>query len=134
MSGIASLDTNLVIRMLITREHPSQSEAIARAVESCQQVHIADLAISESVFVLTNYYHLERRAVAAFFATIFSDAAFHCNRMLFEKAFSYFVAHPALSFEDCCLAVYAELSGATPLLTFDRKLAHQLPQAELLKI
>ncbi len=134
MNSVVSFDTNLLVRMLITRENPAQSEAIARATEWYQSIHLADLAITESVFVLTNYYQLERAAVAKFFGAIFTDPTFQCNAKLFQKALHYYVTHPALSFEDCYLAVCADLNNAAPLLTFDRKLAHQLPEAELLPV
>ena len=55
----------------------------------------------------------------------------NCNRMLFDRALMLFQSHPALSMEDCCLAVYAELNDAEPLYTFDKKLAKQSPTAQL---
>jgi len=42
-----------------------------------------------------------------------------------------FEAHPKLSFEDCLAAEQASTSGATPLWTFDTKLAKQHPAAKL---
>jgi predicted nucleic acid-binding protein len=56
------------------------------------------------------------------------------NRALFAKALPLFATHPALSLEDCCLSVYAELDGATPLWTFDQKLARQVTGAELVRV
>lgn len=129
-----SFDTNLIIRMLVKRDHPRQSEAIARSVASNTAIHLADLTIVESVFVLAKHYQLPRPAIAQFFRAVFRDAKFHCNRPLFDKAFRLYTEHPALSFEDCCLSVYAELNKATPLLTFDKKLAAQLQHAALLKM
>lgn len=49
----------------------------------------------------------------------------NCNRALFETVLPLWNEHPKLSFEDCCLAVYAELNQAQPLWTFDQKLAAQ---------
>jgi predicted nucleic-acid-binding protein len=117
--------------MFIKRDNPAQSEIIARIVENTHQIYLADLAISESVFVLTNYYRLSRIDTAEIFAALFDDPTFICSRELFSKAFNYFITHPALSFEDCCLTAAAELQHAAPLLTFDKKLAHQLMRATL---
>jgi len=43
-----------------------------------------------------------------------------------------YTAHPKLSFTNCYLATLAQKTGAAPLLTFDKKLANQLPAAQLL--
>ena len=57
-----------------------------------------------------------------------------CNRVMFKRALPFFTDHRKLSFEDCCLATYAELSNAEPLWTFDRKLAGQAQSARLVPI
>ena len=133
MSKVISLDTNLVVRLLVTREYPEISEAVVHAIESNQMTHLADLAITESVFVLNKYYRIERAAIARFFQALFKNPRINCNVALFDKAFNYFTGHPALSFEDCCLVAYAEINNASPLLTNDRTLAKQLNNAELIK-
>jgi len=133
MPKVASLDTNLVVQLLVTREYPEISEAVVRAIEANQMTHLADLAITESVFVLSKHYRIERKAIAGFFRALFKNPRINCNVSLFNKAFDYFINHPALSFEDCCLVAYAELNNASPLLTNDRTLAKQLPHAELIK-
>ena len=56
----------------------------------------------------------------------------NCNQALFEKALALFIAHANLSFEDCCLAAYAQITDAEPLWTFDKKLANQAPSAKLI--
>ena len=39
-----------------------------------------------------------------------------CNRGMFKRAMQFFTDHPKLSFEDCCLAKYAELSNRRTLV------------------
>ncbi len=51
---------------------------------------------------------------------------------MIAKALKIYVIQPVLSFEDCCLSVYAELNDASPLYTFDKKLARQLSQARII--
>jgi hypothetical protein len=56
-------------------------------------------------------------------------ADFSRNQVIFKCAQRFFTDHPTLSFEDCCLATYADLSNAQPLWTFDTKLAGQVDSA-----
>jgi predicted nucleic acid-binding protein len=57
-----------------------------------------------------------------------------CNRVLFEGAMPLYIEHSGLSFEDCCLSVYAQLNNAEPLWTFDKKLANQAPNSKLVAV
>lgn len=134
MARTASLDTNLIVTLFVRRENIELSEAIVRTIEANQVTHLADLAVVETVFVLNRYYKLDRMTIASLFDSFFENPKIECNVTLFKSALSYYVQKPALSFEDCCLAVYAELNNALPLLTNDHKLARQLPQAELIKV
>ena len=134
MPQVASLDTNLVVRLFVTSENPSLSEAVIRSIESNQVTHIADLAVNETVFVLHRHYGLARDVIAKLFQNLFNNPKINCNVAMLVKAFGYFTEKPALSFEDCCLAVYAEFNDALPLLTNDHKLAKQLSQAQLIKV
>ena len=54
------------------------------------------------------------------------------NKGLIEDSLSLYVKHPKLSFVDCYLAVITELSQEKPLWTLDKKLATQVPVAQLL--
>jgi predicted nucleic acid-binding protein len=49
----------------------------------------------------------------------------HTNATLMKRVFKLYMAHPQLSFTDCCLAAHAEVDDAKPLWTFDQKLAKQ---------
>jgi predicted nucleic-acid-binding protein len=130
MENTNSLDTNCLLRWLL-RDIPSQAQAVADELKDGTH-HVADLALSEFVFVLEKSYGYPRDLVVANLATIIAHPNIQCNRELLKHALPAYEKYPALSFTDCCLAVYAKLNDAAPLLTFDRKLANQLQHAKLL--
>ncbi len=131
-SRTGSLDANILLRLLLN-DIPAQHAAATRLVEdSAGQLNVADTSIIEVVFVLERHYGFTREQIAVTIQGLIGLPQITCSRALFEKSLPLFAEHPALSFEDCCLAVYAELNGALPLYTFDKKLAHQTPQAQLL--
>jgi predicted nucleic-acid-binding protein len=128
---VGSLDTNVVLRLLLNDE-PSQHTAAAKLLEiNSGQFAVADLVVTEVVFALGRYYNFSRPQIAEAVSGLMQLPIINCNRALFERALALFEAHHGLSFEDCCLAVYAELNQAEPLYTFDRKLANQAPNAKL---
>ena len=126
----ASLDTSIILRLLL-RDVPEQRQLAVDLIAQFDRLNISDIAISEAVFVMGRNYQLPRNKIADALLDFLKDPKYNCNRPLFTRAFPYFVAHPALSFEDCCLAAYAELNNATPLYTFDQKLARQIDDAQL---
>lgn len=132
MAFQGSLDTSAIVRLL-TNDIPVSRDNVARMIESTtSQFAIADMAVSEAVFVLGRQYGFTREEIASSLRALMLHAKINCNRVMIDGALELFVDHPALSFEDCCLAVYAELNDALPLYTFDKKLAHQASQATLI--
>ena len=87
------------------------------------QLAISDLALNECIFGLERYYTYTREQIAAALEAVMRVPAINCNRVLLNKALSYYVANQNLSFEDCALVSYAELNDAKPLFTFDKQLA-----------
>jgi predicted nucleic-acid-binding protein len=129
-----SLDANVLLRLLLN-DLPDQHAAVeALFQKTFGQLTVADTAIIEVVFVLERHYELSRQAIADAIEGIMLLTEIHCNHMLFEKALPLFTKNSALSFEDCCLVGYAELSDAKPLWTFDRKLANQASSAKLVPV
>ncbi len=128
-----SLDANVLLRLLLN-DVPDQHAAVESLFEnSVGQFAVADTAVIEIVFVLERHYKFSRPAIADAVEGLMSLTGVTCNRALFEKALPLFTRNPGLSFEDCCLATYAELNNAKPLWTFDRKLANQIHAAKLLQ-
>jgi len=126
-----SLDTSVVLRLLLN-DVPSQTQKAAMILrQPKKQLAVADLVFVEMAHVLERYYQLERLDIRDLFQSFMRLEVINCNRVMLEQALESFVKYPALSFEDCCLAVYANLNQAKPLFTFDKKLAKQLDQVEL---
>lgn len=127
-----SFDTNAVLRLLLN-DIPEQRIAVKKLMEKAVgQFSIADTAIIELVFVLDRYYGFNRSQIADSVEGLTKLKEINCNRALFERTLPLFVNHSALSFEDCCLAVYAQLNDAEPLWTFDKKLATQTSNTQLI--
>lgn len=133
MPNNASLDTNCLLRWLLW-DLPDQAVAVDKALCGDRKYDVADAAVIEMVFVLEKVYSLPRTIIRDFVLVILSRREINSNKVLFNVVIEDYVKHPALSFMDCFLAGLAELSGAIPLLTFDKKLAHQLDSAELLPL
>lgn len=129
-----SLDANVLLRLLLDDEPDQHAAVEALFRKSSGQFAVADTAIIEVAFVLGRHYSFSRQAVVEAIEGLMSLTEINCNRLLFAKVLPLFVKSPALSFEDCCLATYAELNEAKPLWTFDRKLANQAKSAKLVPV
>ena len=123
-----SLDTNTLLRLVLA-DIPRQASVVEELLANPKQIYaVADMVFAEIVRVLQgNVYSFDRPRIAANLGSIIAIRNINCNRTMLEKAIPLYVKHPKISFVDACLTVYAELNGATPLLTFDNKLAMALP-------
>lgn len=129
-----SLDANAVLRLLLN-DVPDQHAAVIALLESANAPFaVSDVAVIEVIFALCRHYEFSRAAAAAAIEGLISLTEIDCNRVMFSRALPLFMDRPKLSFEDCCLATYAEVSNAQPLWTFDRKLARQAPSARLVSM
>jgi len=127
-----SLDANAILR-LVLNDIPAQHKAVVKLLDKHDgQFAVADVAIIEVVFVLNRYYNLPRSVVCEAIDGLIGLPQLNCNRALIKKALPLYKKHPKLSFEDCCLAVYADLNDASPLFTFDQKLAKQVDVVKLI--
>lgn len=126
-----SLDTNIIVRLFVDTNR-AQTEAAQRCLDEHDHVAIADIALIETTYVLTEYYGKNRKAASECVEALLANAKINCNRPLFHRALRLYREHAALSIEDCCLVTYAKLNDATPLMTFDKKLAKQTHYSELL--
>ena len=98
--------------------------------------HIPDLVISEAVHVLEARYSYSRKEVVYHLNKFFvqNEDILDYNCTLFWLVFPYYERHPALSFNDCMMAFYAQIGETQPLLTFDKALAKQHPSVRLIKL
>ena len=129
-----SFDTNAMLRLLLN-DIPEQRAAVKKLLEqAAKQFAVADNVIIELVFVLVRYYGFNRLQATVAVDGLMRLSEIDCNRALFERALTLYIDHVSLSFEDCCLAIYAQLNDAEPLWTFDKKLANQAPTAKLIDL
>ena len=130
-----SIDTNIVLRCILG-DVPRQRSLAVSILKSSESLHyLSNQALLECIYVLEITEEMTRREVVdllTFFLARFSDKIIY-DRALTKLAFPLYLSHPKLSWVDCALAAEAELSHHEPLLTFDRKLANQLPQAKLVE-
>jgi predicted nucleic-acid-binding protein len=129
-----SLDANVLLRLLLNDIADQHQSVVNLFQHTSGQFAVADTAIIETVFVLERNYKFTRTAIVETIEGVMSLTEINCNRPLFLKALPLFSKYSALSFEDCCLAVYAELNDAKPLWTFDQKLAKQAPSTKLVPV
>lgn len=125
-----TLDTNVILRIMLN-DIPQQTEMARGILRRKGFVYdVPDLAVMEAVYVMQTL-GLGREKVVAKLEGLFKYMNIQVNFGLFEKALPMYLEHPALSFNDCCLAAYAELNEAEPLWTFDKALAKQSGTAKL---
>ena len=131
-ANIEHIDTNIIVR-LITQDAPEEVKKAEKLIENKHTVYVfEDAAVMEIVYVLMgDLYHFSRQDIADSIKTVMAIDNIYLNKNIISSALDMFVAHPKLSFVDCYLAVMAETSDETPLWTLDKKLATQVPVAEL---
>jgi predicted nucleic-acid-binding protein len=127
-----SLDANVLLRLLLNDIADQHQAAVNLIQKATGRFTVADTAFIEVVFVLERNYQFTRVQIVEAIEGLASLAEITCNRMLLERALPVFKTHPSLSFEDCCLAIYASLNECEPLWTFDKKLTVQATSAKLI--
>lgn len=115
-----SIDTNILLRMIFD-DVPEQTKIAEKWIDE-HTCHVADLALTETVFVLEKVYKMSRSDISINILAIIRNQNFNCNRIVFEMSLPIYTKNPSVSINDCLLATYAEMQKATPLYTFDKKL------------
>lgn len=125
-----SLDTNILLRLML-KDVPEQCKKIVDLfMRHGYAYDVADLAVTEAVYVMQKSY--SRTEIVAYLSSVFTMKEINYNHVLFDRVFPMYLENPKLSFNDCCLAVYATLGEAEPLWTFDKALAKESGTAKLL--
>ena len=125
-----SLDTNTILRLMLDDVPGQRAKVIELLCRPDATYHIADLAITETVYVLQKYGKT-RAEIVRYLEGLMKRMNIMVNQNLFERVFPMYLACPKLSFNDCCLAGYAALNQAEPLWTFDKALAKESGTAKL---
>ena len=123
------IDSCLILRMFL-RDIPEQVKQVRRLFLSNQKFYVDDVAIMETVHVLTRE-HYDRTEIIDFLQTFLSNTMFVYNKTIFDPVFETYKTHPSLSLDDCVLAARAEQQKCRTLWTFDQKFAHQSKIAKL---
>ena len=133
-NNLETIDTNILLRLILS-DVPSQTDkAIRLLVDESRIFVIPDVVFCEAIHILTKNIGYPRNQAAEEITRVLS--AFYnlsYDSHIVTEVFHDYVTHPALSFEDCYLAYYAKKNNATPLWTFDQKLAKDLPTVKELK-
>lgn len=121
-----AVDTNILIRLL-TGAPLEQSEAARRFMEARSvddPIYICREVLLELVWVLTHRYGYEREDVAQvlYDLLIAPDVTIEADAEV-RAIWKQYRAAPQLDFADAMIAA-AERSGASELVTFDRRLAN----------
>lgn len=127
----ASLDTNILIRLIMT-DDKKQHQSALNLILNGNDYYVDDYAVMETVYVLTKENY-SRTDIAESILDLLSNNVFTYNQKFFMPVFERYLSHPSLSFNDCVLEARAKEKGAVPLWTFDRKFAHQSKTARLLE-
>jgi predicted nucleic-acid-binding protein len=126
-----SLDTNVLLRYILG-DDPEQCKRAAALIEDpARCFDVADVVFIEIAGVTDVKYGFDNLMTAEAISAAIGLKNINCNENMLRPALELFKAHPKLSFADCCLSVTAQLSGITPLWTFDRKLANQTEAAKM---
>lgn len=130
-SRMPSVDTNVLLRSLLD-DIPEQTLTARAFLLGHDEISVADLAITEMVFVLEKLLGFDRASICLMIEVLIQNQHLNMNQHLLAEVVPIYLKHKSVSFNDCCLTVYAELNKQTPLYTFDKKLANRLESAELL--
>lgn len=127
---VPSLDTNCLLRWLLD-DVPAETERISRRLTEHQRLTISDVALIEVAFVLERVMKLSRPSVAAALNALAAESSLAFDRSFWRSVADSYLVHPKLSIADVYLALDAGRRDASPLLTFDRRLARQMEGTEL---
>lgn len=127
-----TLDTNVILRIMLDDVPQQGNEARMLLHRKGVEYEVADLAVTEAVYVMQSF-GMSHEKIVANFRCLFKYLNIRANFGLFDKVFPMYLKRSSLSFNDCCLAAYAELNEAEPLWTFDKKLAKQAKNTKLVE-
>lgn len=119
-----SIDTNVVLRLILA-DIPEQYVLARQLFDKSKQLEISDTCLIETIYALHEYYLIPRAKVKKTILDLATNKKLIINTDVFEPTLDMYVLRPALSIEDCYLALLAKYHDKQPLWTFDKKLAKQ---------
>jgi predicted nucleic-acid-binding protein len=130
---VCSFDTNVLLRWLL-QDDMRQAKIVDEFLESksLKRVHISDLVIAESVWVMQSVYRLSREEIAESLSIILDYPKFISNKILFRSVIELYTQNVGISFADCMISLYASINNTGPLFTFDEKLTKKISNVRLI--
>jgi predicted nucleic-acid-binding protein len=117
-----TLDTNVLVRVLIDDQEATQMRAARKLVQKAKQVFIPQIVQVELVWVLARAYDLKESQIMMILNELYHNAAYNLEHEdTFAKALQLF-ENNAMDFSDCLIYTISEEEKAFPLYTFDKKL------------
>jgi predicted nucleic acid-binding protein len=127
---VESVDANILLRLTLG-DIPEQHDLARRLIgRPASPLAVHPVVLMEFVHALTSHYHATREQTALAVRDLLALDNLQADKATAAAALDWWVDHPKLSFEDCHIAFDAVTTGATPLWTFDQKLARQHPAAK----
>lgn len=128
-----AVDTNVLVRLLVSDDLPQQQAALARlkaARARGEEVLVTSVVLAELSWVLDAAYGYQRAAIASAIERLLSTDPFACrDRTEVRRALEWYGKGPA-DFADYLILALAVGQGSETLLSFDRKLRrHPLVEA-----
>lgn len=123
MDNHCSLDTNCLLALVLP-ERKAQGEKVEKTLAK-NVCFVSDMAISEFEFVLSKVCGFDRWEVVDTIQSIIGHKNIEANDRIIQMTLAWYKNHPALSFDDTYMMYQSKLEQATPLFTFDKKLANQ---------
>lgn len=118
-----SIDTNVLVRVLIDDGSKDQIQKARELVSSVSQIFIPKLVQVELIWVLARSYSLNKQEILVVLEALIENAAFHLEDYAgFVNALSLFRSK-STDFSDCLILASAKKHDATPVYTFDKKFA-----------
>jgi predicted nucleic acid-binding protein len=124
MASVPFLETNVFVRHL-TGDEPNHSPRATAYFDRIQRgeltVRTTDTVVFETVFTVQSFYRAPRTAIRDRLLPLIELAGVILpGKQHYAEIFDLYVAHPGISFADCCHAVLAKELGSTEIVSFDR--------------
>jgi predicted nucleic-acid-binding protein len=116
-----TLDTNVLVRLLIDDQDVAQIRAARKLAQKAKQVFIPQIVQVELIWVLVRAYGFEKPQVIFILNELCKNAAYVLQH---EEAFSEAVqlfTDNTIDFSDCLIYVMSHEEKSLPLYTFDKK-------------
>lgn len=128
------LDTNVVVRALVTDDDPAQSTAVRDLLESLTSTRpgwISSVALAESFWVLRRVYRLAGADIARALSVLTQSENILVEQPAIVRS-ALMAAADGADLADALIALAARKAGGRVTMTFDRRAADTLDGMELL--